>query len=247
MQQPYSFLMPADIPSADEVLSQYHNRESVSKTLYHDGIPVNWTYPATTTTATHNTPAERLMADNFWHPISSLLYSAVTSTKTSTTHFSALVANLKQLRHDQEQLVAHPPTSKEAVDQDTMLDEHRLMACYSALEVLRLLPRLSTAINALVVQAKTAHPMKSSVPKDWAKHVDVEVKGAYEAIGRVASRAVEGLQKRGVEAIKAQMRWGKTGAAVGALVSVGDVEHYAQEYVDAGVAAWRGVLSVRLK
>lgn len=247
MHRPYSFLMPADIPSADDVLSQYHNRESVSKILYRDGIPVNWTTPTTAAATAHNTPAERLITENFWHPIASLLYAAVNSTKADATHFSALLANLKQLRQDQEKLIVTTPTGAEPVDEPTMIHENMLIASYSALEILRLLPRLATEINTLVVQPKTPHPMKSSVPKDWAKSVDAEVKGAYESIGKVANSYINLLQKRGIVAIKTQVRWGKTGEAIKELVSDGDVEHYAKEYVDAAVEAWKGVLNVKLK
>jgi N-terminal acetyltransferase B complex non-catalytic subunit len=247
VHRPYSFLMPADIPSADDVIAQYHNRESVSKILYHDGIPVNWTPPTLEALTAHTTPAERLIASHFWHPISSLLYAALNSTKADTTHFSALIKNLKTLRQDQENLIISTLTGSDPVDDPTMLTETMLISSYSALEILRLLPRLASELTTLVIQPKTPHPMKPSMPKDWAKQIDAEVKGAYEAIGKVAHSHIALLQKRGVVAIKAQVRWGGTGSALEALVSESDVDHYAREYVDAAVEAWRGVLSVKLK
>ncbi|KAF1929644.1 uncharacterized protein M421DRAFT_125836 [Didymella exigua CBS 183.55] len=246
VHRPYSFLMPADIPTADDMLAQYHNRESVSKILYRDGIPVNWTPPTSPPAPAYNSP-EHLIASHFWYPISSLLYAAVHCTKADTTHFSALLAHLKTLRQDQEKLVSSAATSVDPADEPTVISENMLMASYSALEILRLLPRLATEINTLVLQPKTPHPMKTAVPKDWAKQIDAAVKGAYEAIGKVANSRINLLQKRGVAAVKAQVRWGRTGAAIGDSLSEGDVEHYAREYVDAAVEAWRGVLSVKLK
>lgn len=247
VHRPYSFLMPADIPSTEDVLSQYHNRESISKILYHDGVPVNWTLPSLEALTAHTSPAERLIAEHFWHPISSLLYAATNSTKADVTHFSALLANLKTLRQNQDKLIVSTPTGSDPVDDPTMITESMLITSYSALEILRLLPRLASDINTLVVQPKMPHPMKAFVPKDWAKQIDVEAKGAFEAIGKVANSYINLLQKRGVAAIKAQVRWGKTGSALEGLVSESDVDHYAREYVDAAVEAWKGVLSVKLK
>ncbi|KAF3034462.1 hypothetical protein E8E11_003903 [Didymella keratinophila] len=247
IHRPYSFLMPTDIPSIEDVLTQHHNRESISKILYHDGVPVNWTPPSLEALTTHTTPAERLIAEHFWHPISSLLYGVTNASKADATHFSALLTNLKMLRQDQEKLVISTPTGLDPVDEPTMITENMLITSYTALEILRLLPRLASEINTLVVQPKTPHPMKASVPKDWAKQIDAEVKGAYEAIGKVANKSINLLQKRGVVAIKAQVRWGKTGSALEGLVIESDVDHYAREYVDAAVEAWKGVLSVKLK
>jgi len=239
--------MPADIPPIEDVLTQHHNRESISKILYHDGVPVNWTPPSLEALTAHTTPAERLIAEHFWHPISSLLYAATNSSRADATHFSALLTNLKTLRQDQEKLVISTPTGLDPVDEPTMITENMLIISYAALEILRLLPRLASEINTLVVQPKTPHPMKASVPKDWAKQIDAEVKGAYEAIGKVANNYINLLQKRGVVAIKAQVRWGKIGSALEGLVIESDVDHYARQYVDAAVEAWKGVLSVNLK
>lgn len=247
IHRPYSFLMPADIPSAEDVLTQYHNRESISKILYHDGTPVNWTPPSLETLTAHATPAELLVVAHFWHPISVLLHAAINSSKTDATLFSALLTNLKTLRQDQERLIVSIPTGVDAADEPTMITENMLVASYSALEILRLLPRLASEINTLVVQPKMPHPMKASVPKDWAKQIDAEVKSTYEAIGKVASSHINLLQKRGVVAIKAQVRWGNTGNALESLVCESDLDHYAREYVDAAVEAWRGVSSVKLK
>ncbi|KAF3038778.1 methionyl-tRNA synthetase [Didymella heteroderae] len=247
VHRPYSFLMPADVFFKEDVLTQYHNRESVSTILYHDGIAANWSPPALEALTAHTTPAERFIAEHFWHPISLLLYAAVNSSKADVSHFNALLTNLKTLRQDQEKLIISTPTSSDPVSDPTMLNENMLIASFSALEILRLLPRLASEIATLVLQPKTPHPMKSSVPKDWAKQIDAEVKGAYEAIGKVANSHITVLQKRGVMAIKAQVRWGETGRALEALVSDSDVEHYARDYVDAAVEAWKGVLSVKLK
>lgn len=236
------------MPSRDYLLTRDHNRESVSKLLYRDGLPANWTPAAGPENTTGETPAERLISENFWHPVSTLLYSALNpDAKIDAKCFTALITNLKKLRQDQEKLIVTTPTGKDPVDDPTMVHENMLIASYSALEVLRALPRLTNEIKEKVVQSKTPHPLKSQVPKDWAKAIEAEVKGAYEAIGKVANSYIDLLQKRGVVAIKAQVRWGATGAALKELISDDDVEHYAKEYVDSAVEAWKGVLQVKLK
>ncbi|KAJ4984456.1 methionyl-tRNA synthetase [Stagonosporopsis vannaccii] len=248
VHQPYSFLMPADIPSADYITAHDHNRECISKILYRDGLPTDWAPTSASEHKTGETPAERLAYENFWHPISALLYSALNpDAKADAKHFTALIANLKQLCRDQEKLMVTTATGKEAVDEPTMISENMLVASYSALEVLRALPRLATEVRERVVQSKTPHPMKSQVPKDWAKEVDAEVKSAFEAVGKVASSYIALLQKRGAIAFKAQVMWGQTGEALKPLLSDDDVDFYAREYVDAAVEAWKGVQQVKLK
>lgn len=122
-----------------------------------------------------------------------------------------------------------------------------LMASYSALEIARTLPRLATEIRDKVLQSKTPHALKPLVPKDWAKHIDADAKGVFDAVGKLASRYIDTLQTRGAAVLKAQVRWGRSGTALQSLVSDEDVEHYAREYVDSAVEAWRGVLQVKLK
>jgi N-terminal acetyltransferase B complex non-catalytic subunit len=246
--QPYPFLMPADIPSADYILTQGHDRESVSKILYRDGLPTNQTPVAAQETTASETPAERLISSSFWHPISILLYSLQNpDTKADAEHFTTLTANLKQLRQDQEKLIVSTSTGKDLVDEPTMIHEEMLIASYSALEVLRALPRLANEIKEKVVLSKTPHPIKSQMPKDWVKEIEAEVKATFEAIGKVANSYINLLQKRGTAAIKTQVRWGKTGEALKPLISDDDLEHYAKEYVDSAVEAWKGVLQVKLK
>ena len=248
MHQPYSFLIPANFPSADYITAQGHNRECVSKILYRDGLPTDWTPVSAPEHQSGETPAERLANENFWHPISALLYSTLNpETKVDANHFTALIANLKQLGQEKENLIVTTPTGKDAIAEPTMISEDMLIASYSALEVLRALPRLATEIKERVVQSKTPHPMKPQVPKDWAKEMDAEVKAAFEVIGKVANSYIALLQKRGATAFKAQVRWGKTGEALKPLISDDDVDYYAREYVDAAVEAWKGVLQVKLK
>ena len=89
--------------------------------------------------------------------------------------------------------------------------------------------------------------MKPQVPKDWAKEIEAEVKNTFEAVTKVANNYINLLQKRGVVSIKAQVRWGKTGEALTSLISDDDLDHYAKEYVDSAVEAWKAVLQVKLK
>jgi N-terminal acetyltransferase B complex non-catalytic subunit len=240
--------MPADIPSEKWILTQGHNRESVSKILYRDGAPTNWTYKEPQEDNTEQTPVERSVNENFWQPISALLYSTLNpSTKVDTNLFTALKSSLQHLRQDQEKLIVSISNGTSPEDQPTMIHENMLMSAYSALEVLRVLPRLCEQIREKVIQVKTPHPLKAQVPKDWVKDVDAEVKGCYDAIGQVANGYIALLQKKGVAAIRAQVKFGATGEALKGLLSDDDVEYYAKEYVDSAVEAWKGVLQVKLK
>ena len=248
VHRPYRFLMPADIPSADYVLTQVHDRENVSKILYRDGLPTNWTPTAVSKSTTSETPIERLISENFWHPMSALLFSAHNpNTKADAKHFTTLTASLKELRRDQEKLIVSTSTGKDPAEEPTMVHENLLIGSYSTLEVLRALPRFTNEIKEKVVQSKTPHPMKPQVPKDWAKEIEAEVKNTFEAVTKVANNYINLLQKRGVVSIKAQVRWGKTGEALTSLISDDDLDHYAKEYVDSAVEAWKAVLQVKLK
>lgn len=240
--------MPADYPSSHNVLKSGHSLESISKILYRDGQPTSWTPAAAPLIDGSQTPAERSIAENFWHPISLLLYSALNpSAKLDASTFTTLSTNLKQLRQHQSNLIAPTPTGKDAADDPTPIHETMLLACYSALEVLRALPRLCEQLKEKVIQPKTPHPLKSAMPKDWIQEITADTQACFDAIGAVANSRITLLQKRGAAAIKAQVRSGATGAALRALLSDDDVEVYAKEYVDAGVEAWRGVVAVRLK
>ena len=245
---PYPYIMPAGIPTADHLITRSHSLESVSQTLYRDGLPTNLAPIDMSENAACEAPAERLISEKFWQPISSLLCSALNpDVKADADSFAVLIANLKKLRQEQETLMATTSTGRDPVDEPTMIDRNMLISSYSALEVLRALPRLTNEIKERVIQNKAPHPLKSQVPKDWAKEIDAEVKGAYEVIGKVANSYIDLLQKRGVLAIKAQVRWGATGEALKHLISDDDVEHYAKEYVDSAVEAWKGVLQVKLR
>ena len=244
VHRPYSFLMP-DFPTVEEITTQAHDRESVSKLLYRDGLPAALAGPAKHTS---ETPAERHIRESFWTPITALLWSAHhPDAKADAKDFTALVTHLKQLRKDQETLINTLPTGKDFSVEPPMINESMLITAYSALEVLRALPRLVNEVRERVVQSKTPHPMKALVPKDWAKEVDTECKAAFEAIGKVARSYIQTLQTRGAAAMKAQVRSGKTGEALTSLITDADVEFYTKEYVDSAVEAWTGVASVKMK
>jgi N-terminal acetyltransferase B complex non-catalytic subunit len=244
VHQPYSFLMP-DFPTVEEITTQAHDRESVSKILYRDGLPAALACPAKHTS---KTPAERHIHESFWTPITKLLWSAHhPDAKADAKDFTALVTHLKQLRKDQETLISTLPTGKDFSVEPPMINESMLIAAYSALEVLRALPRLVNEVRERVVQSKTPHPMKALVPKDWVKEVDAECKATFETIGKVARSYIQTLQTRGAAAMKAQVRSGKTGEALTSLITDADVDFYTKEYVESAVEAWKGVASVKMK
>lgn len=244
LDQPYPFLTPSAIPSLDYTTTFSHAHESTSKVLYRDGLPINWD-PIHPSQHTSETGPERLATERFWHPISTILHAAHhPATRADASLFTALTTNLAQLRKEQEALASTIPTNTTSLP---LIASPLLLTALTTLEALRALPRLATEIRERVLAPKTPHPLKSSVPKDWAKNIDADAKAAFDAVQKVANTYMRALQARGAAAFKKMVREGATGGALSGLLSEDDVAFYSQEYVDAGVEAWKGVLSVEMK
>ena len=158
----------------------------------------------------------------------------------------ALLDQVSEMRLAMENLRMPGATHQNPEDEPTMFHENMLMSCYTKFEVLRALIKLIEHLREKVINAKT-HRMKAKLSKNWVNDMETETKNFFEAVRDVAHSYINLIEQRGRAAIKAQVRWGKTGEALKHVLSDDDVDFYATEYVDSALQAWRGVLQVKLK
>ncbi|KAI4618609.1 hypothetical protein J4E80_005211 [Alternaria sp. BMP 0032] len=158
----------------------------------------------------------------------------------------ALLDQVSEMRLAMENLRMPGATHQNPEDEPTMFHENMLMSCYTKFEFLRALIKLIEHLREKVINAKI-HRMKAKLPKNWVNDMETETKNCFEAVRDVAHSYINLIEQRGRAAIKAQVRWGKTGEALKHVLSDDDVDFYATEYVDSALQAWRGVLQVKLK
>jgi hypothetical protein len=163
------------------------------------------------------------------------------------TIFKELQDNIHALRKAMEKLRMPGSTTMKLEDEPTMIHENMLLSCYTKFEVLRAVNKLTEHLREKVINAKTPHPLKSKLPKNWVNEVESEMKVCYQSIRDVADSYINLLKTRGEAAIKAQVRWGPTGESLKRLIKDDDLNFYAAEYVESALHAWKGVLEVKLK
>lgn len=155
--------------------------------------------------------------------------------------------DIRLIRQAMEKLRMPSSTTLKPEDEPTMFHENMLMSSYTKLEVLRALNKLVEHLREKVINAKSSHPLKAKLPKDWVADLADETQICFEAIRDVAKSYIELIKKRGAAAIRAQVRWGHTGKVLSQLLSDDDVDFYTSEYVESAQAAWDGVLKIKLK
>lgn len=138
-------------------------------------------------------------------------------------------------------------TRLKAEDQPTMFHENMLIYCYTGLEALQVVYSLIEDMRAKLLQAKAAHPIKKEVKREWVVACMESVMANYEVIRKLAESYIKLIETQGKTAIRAQIRWGPTGEHLMKILSEEDVDHYAKEYIDSALEAWRGVLKVKIK
>ncbi|CAO2648943.1 Nn.00g098920.m01.CDS01 [Neocucurbitaria sp. VM-36] len=158
-----------------------------------------------------------------------------------------LMDDVRLIRKAMEKLRMPGSTGLNPEDEPTMFHENMLISCYTKLEALRVLNKLVDHLREKVFNAKSTHAMKSKMPKNWVNDLASETQICYEAIRDVAQSYIHLIRTRGVAAIKAQIRWGKTGNLLEAVLKDDDVDYYASEYVESALEAWNGVMKVKLK
>jgi hypothetical protein len=129
-----------------------------------------------------------------------------------------------------------------------MCHENMLILSYGFLEICRANHKLTELLKDKVVKSKgKPHPLKQIIPAKFVEELSEEGAILFAAVRDIATSYIALLKKRGVKAIKAQVRWGESGEALKLILSDDDVEYYAKEYVDSALEAWSGVLKVKLK
>lgn len=167
-----------------------------------------------------------------------------------TGDYTSLREEIGNLRRALEKLRMPGNTTLKPEDEPTMFHENMLMACYQQLEVLRATCKLVEHLRETVMKTPKGskpHPHKKILPTNYDTELLQDTQVCYQAVRDVAQSYIDLILRRGVEAIKAQVRWGETGEALKLLLTDEDVEFYAQEYVESALEAWKGVLKVKLK
>jgi N-terminal acetyltransferase B complex non-catalytic subunit len=264
---PLLYIMPNKIPDLDWLTESLDEWDAVSQLLYRErqvleyqgewirGVAMPPGHPKETEADTtpaetepNMTPAETKLKDT-WDSISLIAKIMVWRRyplETLPLALNALLEEITAMRLAMEKLRMPGATHLKPEDEPTMFHENMLISCYSKLEVLRALIKMVEHLREKVINVKT-HNMKAMLPKEWVNDIENETKVCFEAVRDVAHSYIKLIETRGHAAIKAQVRWGKTGDALKQVLSDDDVDFYATEYVDSALQAWKGVLQVKLK
>jgi hypothetical protein len=250
-------VLPNSIPNKAWLPAMHYDREMLIRQLY--GENQFGDYDADDAPCYH-TRAE-CMTEDFWGKISELnqmcrLYDVYVASSMRLagdegTHNTArqLLENVHGARKAVENCRMPGDTTLKAEDEPTMFHENMLMFCYGQMEVCRGLSKLADLLYDKVfkVKSKKPHPIKAFLPDNYVSDLQDETKIWFQSIRDLAQSYIDLIKRRGVAAIKAQVRWGDTGEVLREILSDSDVDYYAKEYVDSALAAWDGVLKVKLK
>lgn len=193
---------------------------------------------------------EEVLLSKVWPHITRLTTATHFGTGQSTAGPESLplLKQMLRVRLAFEKLRMPGITTLAPEDEPTMFHENMLMWCYGILEVCLALVKLTDLLNEKVMKSKVKpNPIKEGLPTNFVEEVKEENSVLYATVRDVAESYINLLKKRGVVAIKAQVRWGHTGELLKHLLSDDDVEYYAKEYVASALEAWNGVLKVKLK
>ena len=250
--------MPNPIPNVNWLAESLDTWDTSSRVLYRETQVLNpqgsWIRSNATPpghireTDLNMTPAE-FKAQDLWECINSIAKMMVLGEDPIgmlPVLIKALPEELHAMRLAMEKLRMPGATNLKLEDEPTMFHENMLISCYTKFEVLRALIKLVEHLREKVVNAKT-HYLKAKLPKNWVNDIESETKICFEAIRDVAHSYIKLVETKGQAAIKAQIRWGKTGELLKEVLSDDDVDFYATEYVDSALQAWKGVLQVKLK
>jgi hypothetical protein len=256
-----NLIMPNSIPNVHWLPETHYDREKASRLLYgevqvndFDAYDSKYEGKEVWKGLAYRTRAEDLTQD-VWHRINRLVFeiyhpeSVVYHQIRDAERFKGMLKNIGDARLAMEKLRMPGDTTLKAEDEPTMFHENMLMYCYGQLEACRGLNKLVERLVEKVIKSKSkaAHPLKLVLPEKFDSDLLEEVKIWFQAVRDVAQSYIDLLKKRGVTAIKAQVRWGNTGEMLKLILSDDDVEYYAKEYVESALEAWSGVLKVKLK
>ncbi|CAN9370096.1 unnamed protein product [Alternaria alternata] len=259
---PLPYIMPNTIPNINWLCESLDTWDASSRLLYRETqtreLQGAWIRSAATPQShiketEHNmTPAEST-AHGIWDYINSIVEMMLledsprlASPELLSSIIKVLPEEIHAMRVAMEKLRMPGATNLKLEDEPTMFHENMLISCYTKFEVLRALIKLVEHIREKVINSKT-HNMKAKLSKDWVNDIESKTKICFEAIRDVAQSYIKLIETKGQAAIKAQIRWGKTGEILKEVLNDDDVDFYAAEYVDSALQAWKGVLQVKLK
>jgi N-terminal acetyltransferase B complex non-catalytic subunit len=255
---PLPYIMPNAVPNVNWFIESHDMWDASSRYLYKEGPLMEhfdaWAeragIPHHTQVAEANMSQAELQVQPIWESINAVV-EELACQKDHEDMMPAILKELKESIHEMrkamEKLRMPGSTALKPEDEPTMFHENMLLSCYTKLEVLRALNKLVEHLREKVVNAKTSHSLKSKLPKNWVNEVESETKICYASIRDVADSYIKLIKTTGEAAIKAQVKWGKTGASLQKLLKDDDIDFYASEYADSALHAWKGVLEVKLK
>ncbi|KAF1836577.1 hypothetical protein BDW02DRAFT_566843 [Decorospora gaudefroyi] len=257
---PLPYIMPNMYPNVKWMIESHAAWDVSSRVLYREGTESKhfnaWKHRAdmavdrTQDSEANITPAESEMHNAMWPNITGfveIMDQEADPQDMLPTVLKAIPQELRDMSLAMEKLRMPSSTALKTEDEPTMFHENMLISCYTKLEVLRALNKIVEHLREKVVNAKSSHYLKAKLPKNWVNDLASETQTCFDAVRSVASSYIKLIEEKGVVAIKAQVRWGKTGDALREFLKDADVAFYAQEYVDSAIQSWKGVLQVKLK
>jgi hypothetical protein len=253
--------MPNSIPNEHWLPETNYDREKVCRLLYRDETNLfhfdSWdnklgdNFLRKENKGNHTFIEKRMQG--YWCMIASLAYQIFYPELYPPTGdlmvFSDLLHTMKNMRKAMEQLRMLGNTTLPLEDEVTMFHENMLMSCYGNLEICRAFYKLVEHLREKVINGKSKEmkALKAKLPKNYDTELLQETQICYQAIRDVADSYITLINRRGIAAIKAQVRWGDTGKKLESFLKDDDVEYYAKEYVTSALESWSGVLKVKLK
>jgi hypothetical protein len=245
-------VMPSPLPDKHWLYYMHEKRERPVRILYGEGLsnefdPHNTKYligVSEEEISGGHTRAE-MLTRIFWKYIGDTVYTFGYNLSVKVDG-EPILKHLKSTRKGLEKLRMPGDTILKPEDDPTMFHESMLMWCYGLLEVCRCIHRLGEWLFENVLKVKN-HPKRAELSEKLLKDLQEEAKILFQTVRDVAQSYIDLILKRGVRAIKAQVRWGVTGEALKVFLSDDDVEYYAKEYVESALEGWKGVLKVKLK
>jgi hypothetical protein len=237
---------PSTIPSKHWVMDMHAKREVPIRILYGENNANDFDayiatcYPDGEVSYTAAEEGTR----NFWQSFVDMLSFGYN--RTQNVDGESMLKDWRSVRKDVEKCRMPGETTLPPEEEFLPLDEGNLQWLYGLLEVCRCTHKLCDWLSATVLKAKN-HPNRAELSEQFIKDLREETKILFQTVRDVAESYIVILQRKGVRAIKAQVRWGVTGEALSMFLSDDDVEYYAKEYVESSLEAWKGVLKVKFK
>lgn len=251
------YIIPAGLPNMKWIVDNYWHEEWPTKTLWgeepfgsHNVLEHSKANDQAKSTRSSGRSCSEHMMRDLWITLGKLALLICQDAKSPRwpEGLNDLPSMLLQTRKIIEDRRIPGDTALKPEDEVTMFHENLLMSCYGWLSYLRAVNKATEVMHERVFKKKS-HPLLVVFPmlKDLHTRLSEECKVCYQAVRDMAQSYMDLIKSRGLAAIKAQVRWGKTGEDLKQILSDDDVEYYAKEYMESALEAWSGVLKVKLK